>query len=265
MRKNTEGEQSPMRITALTENTARRADITAEHGLSLYIETAKKRVLFDMGQSDLFLRNAAVLGIDLSRVDAAVISHGHYDHGGGLAAFLQINDHAPVYVSRYAFEEHRNQTGKDIGLSPALCTHPRLIFTDDLCDMAEGWTLCSCNGYPRNYPSHSGDMTAMGQTEDFRHEQYLLIKVEGKKVLVSGCSHKGILNVAAWFRPDVLIGGFHLSSLPCGEELADVARQLAAYDTDYITCHCTGTEQYERMRRDLPRLRYLSAGETIEI
>ena len=254
-----------MRITALAENTSCRTDIVAEHGLSLYIEAAGRRILFDMGQSDLFLRNAAVLGIDPEAVDCAVLSHGHYDHGGGLADFLTVNQTAPVYVSRYAFEEHRNKTGKDIGLSPALSESKRLIFTDEVCKIGKGLTLYSCNGAKRRYPYHSGGMTAMGEAEDFRHEQYLLVETDEKRVLISGCSHKGILNAVEWFKPDVLVGGFHLSSLPCGEELTAVAEALTAYDTDYITCHCTGVEQYRWMRQSLPRLRYLAAGQTVEI
>ena len=73
-----------MKITALLENKTNREDMLTEHGLSLYIETEKHKILFDMGQSDLFAKNAAALGIDLSSVDIAVLSHGHYDHGGGV-------------------------------------------------------------------------------------------------------------------------------------------------------------------------------------
>ena len=101
-----------MTITSLLENTAARAGIAAEHGLSLYIETATRRILFDMGQTDLFARNAEALGIDLSRVDLAILSHGHYDHGGGLAAFLEINQTAPVYLTEAAFLPHYNGTQK---------------------------------------------------------------------------------------------------------------------------------------------------------
>ena len=72
-----------MIITSLLENTTSRSGIAAEHGLSLYIETATHRILFDMGQTDLFARNAEALGVDLTHVDLAVLSHGHYDHGGG--------------------------------------------------------------------------------------------------------------------------------------------------------------------------------------
>lgn len=255
----------PIRITALIENTASKEGVIPQHGLSLYIEAAGRHILFDMGQDDLFLRNAQALGVDVRRVDAAVLSHGHYDHGGGLSFFLQANTDAPVYVSRYAFEEHRNKEGKDIGLSPALSGCERLTFTEEVYEIGAGLTLYSCNGRVRRHPIDTGGMTACGRAEDFRHEQYLLIEAEGKRVLISGCSHKGILNLAEWFRPDVLVGGFHLSKWPCDEKLTAVARQLAAFDTTYVTCHCTGVEQYEWMRSSLPRLTYLAAGDTIVI
>ena len=68
-----------------------------------------------------------------------------------------------------------------------------------------------------------------------------------------------------WFRPDVLIGGFHLSKLPLNETLAGYAKELNAYPTAYYTCHCTGTEQYRVMKESMKNLHYLSAGETIRI
>ncbi|MBR5633360.1 MAG: MBL fold metallo-hydrolase, partial [Clostridia bacterium] len=80
-----------MKIVCLAENTTSRDDVGAEHGLSLYVEAAGKKILFDMGQTDLFMKNAEKLGVDLSKVDVAVLSHGHYDHGGGLSAFLKVN------------------------------------------------------------------------------------------------------------------------------------------------------------------------------
>ena len=86
-----------MKITALLENTASDCCMMTEHGLSLYIEAQGKKILFDMGQTDLFYKNALTLGIDLAEVDIAILSHGHYDHGGGLEKFLEINKKAPVY------------------------------------------------------------------------------------------------------------------------------------------------------------------------
>ena len=78
-----------MRIINLTENTLGRAGCLAEHGLCFYIETDNHRVLMDTGQTDLFRQNAEKLGVDLTAVDTVVLSHGHYDHGGGIPAFAE--------------------------------------------------------------------------------------------------------------------------------------------------------------------------------
>ena len=96
-----------MKIYCLVENTKFCDHFECEHGLSFLIDTGYHKILFDMGQSDAYIRNAEKLGLDLSEVDIAIISHGHYDHGGGLKAFLEINKTAPVYVSKYAFEPSR--------------------------------------------------------------------------------------------------------------------------------------------------------------
>ena len=84
-------------------------------------------------------------------------------------------------------------------------------------------------------------------------------------MLFSGCSHRGILNIARRFRPDVLIGGFHLFKLPVGAALDGFADALEALGATYYTCHCTGAEQYEYMKRRMTRLHYISAGDTVEV
>ena len=258
-----------MKITSLLENTTCRDDMHIEHGLSLYIETAHHKILFDMGQTDLFAQNAKNLGISLTEVDYAVLSHGHYDHGGGLAAFLSENDTAPVFVHRDAFLPHYNGVQKYIGLDTSLACHPRLVFTEDTCKIADGLTLFSCN---QNKRPHS--FGAFGLTErvgdafiddDFRHEQYLLIEENGKRVLISGCSHKGILDIVTWFSPDVLIGGFHFSKLPTDDTLTAAANALAVHPTEYYTCHCTGEAQYRFMKQSMPRLHYLACGEHVVV
>lgn len=258
-----------MRITALTENITHNPDLSAEHGLSLYIETGDRKILFDMGQTALFSDNAQKLGIDLSAVDIAVISHGHYDHGGGLGKFLEINKTAPVYISRYAFEPHYNGTEKYIGLDISLKNNDRLIFTGDEQSIGDNLTLFSCNEKERllGLGSFGLNMLSDGEflPDDFRHEQYLLIEENGRRVLISGCSHKGIMDISGWFEADVLVGGFHFSKLPLDEKLAEYAAVLNGHKTDYYTCHCTGVEQYEFMKNYMDRLSYLSCGKTIEI
>ena len=258
-----------MTITVLLENTTRTEDLNAEHGLSLYIEANHRRILFDTGQTDLFARNADTLGIDLSTVDTAILSHGHYDHGGGLPAFLARNQTAPVYASRHAFGRYFNGAGKYIGLDPALHNHPRLICTDGETDLGDGLTLWAEAPLPTVCDLGTFGLTAemdgLRTPDPFRHEQYLLIREGNRRILISGCSHRGILNIVDHFRPDILVGGFHVSKMPTDNALSDLARRLASYGTDFYTCHCTGLPQYTHMTRFIPRLHYLATGDSLTL
>lgn len=91
------------KITTLVENCVYGRKLQAEHGLSLYIETPENRLLFDTGASDLFIRNARLLHIDLQKVDYLVLSHGHSDHTGGLRYFMELNTKATVVCKREVF------------------------------------------------------------------------------------------------------------------------------------------------------------------
>ena len=256
-----------MKITVLAENTPG-AGLEAEHGLSLLVETADCRFLFDMGQTDLFARNARALGVDLREADFAVLSHGHYDHGGGLGTFLTLNDRAPVYINRSAFEPHYNAADRYIGLDPALEGHDRLVIAADGQRIAPGLTLF-CRDPAGAGAFDTGGLQVLEegrlQPEDFRHEQYLLAEEGGKKILFSGCSHRGILRIMDRYRPDVLIGGFHLSKLPLDGALRDYGRELNAFPAVYWTCHCTGVPQYRFLRQTMRNLRYLKTGDRIEV
>ena len=96
-----------MRVTVLMENSTPSSRLAARHGLALWVEAAGKRILFDMGPDAAFLTNAEELGVDVATADAAVLSHGHADHGGGLGTYLAVTDargaHAPVFVRAHAF------------------------------------------------------------------------------------------------------------------------------------------------------------------
>jgi 7,8-dihydropterin-6-yl-methyl-4-(beta-D-ribofuranosyl)aminobenzene 5'-phosphate synthase len=258
-----------MKITVLAENTSYIPGIGCEHGLSLYIETMSKKILFDTGQSNLFEKNAEKLDIDLAMVDFAVLSHGHYDHSGGLKRFLEINTTAPVYLSRYAFEPHYNADGKYIGVDESLSENSRLVFTDEEYRIGEGLTLFSCNNRKRIIDTDCAGLSTLENgklvPEDFRHEQYLLIEENGKRILISGCSHKGIINIVNWFSPDTLIGGFHYMKLNPGDGLKAFAVRLNSYPTKYYTCHCTGIGQYEFMKPYIDDLEYISSGRKIEL
>lgn len=263
-----------MKLVVLVENTSLREDLTSEHGLSLYLETGGKRILFDAGQTAAFADNAEKLGIDLSLVDFAVLSHGHYDHGGGLARFLEVNDRAPIYLSRQAFGDHFNGTEKYIGLDPGLRESDRLIFTDGPVSPAPGMMLCSCNDRKPAYPVGSFGLNIRKNgrffPDSFLHEQYLVLEEAGKEYCISGCSHRGALNILRWLSPDVFIGGFHFMKLdPAGdglEALRDAAELLKLHPAHYYTGHCTGVPQYAYMKEILgDRLHSLSTGACFEL
>ena len=256
-----------MKITCLAENTSNCAEVGCEHGLSLYIQTETHNILFDMGQSDLFFQNSQKLGVDISAVDIAILSHGHYDHGGGLEKFFEVNSSAQVYISRYAFEEHYNGADKYIGLAPMLKNSSRFIYTDKKTVIDNSLTLFSASDVikKRNETSQGLNVKRNGELvpDDFIHEQYLMIEKNGKRILISGCSHNVVIDIAQSFKQSVLIGGFHFSKLELDSGLADRARILNDFDCEYYTCHCTGVEQYEYMKKYMKKLNYISAGQSI--
>ena len=262
-----------MKLCTVLENTTAREDLIPEHGLSLYVETGSRKILFDTGQSGLYWDNAARMGLDLAQVDTAVLSHGHYDHGGGLVRFLRGNARARVYVSSLAFGSYYHGPEKYIGLPPVLRDDPRLTAVDRTLSLGDGLTLYP--DIPLRDPVNSWGLQKQQDgrlvPDDFRHEQYLLLEEGGKRILFSGCSHRGILNIARHFRPDVLIGGFHFMKLdPQTREgrtaLTQAAESLLALPCVYYTCHCTGIPQYEFLKTILgDRLHYLATGSRLTL
>lgn len=258
-----------MRIVTLVENTGCDPSLSVEHGLSLYIECCGKKILFDAGATDAFVYNAQKLGVDLSAVDLMVLSHGHADHSGGIAGFLQCNDHAPVYVSAHAFAGHFNAAGEDIGPDPALLDSGRLIFIREPVTLAPELVLDCPQGPLGPVPLDTAGLQRWEKgalvPEDFRHEQYLLAVENGCRVLFSGCSHRGIVNLAGYYQPDVLIGGFHFMKRE-PESLGPEAEALLSMPVRYYTGHCTGQAQYHWLKtRMADRLSYLSTGSVLEI
>lgn len=257
-----------MTLTVLVENTACREGILPQHGLSLYLQTQDQRILFDMGQDTVFLQNARNLGVDLSQVDLAVISHGHYDHGGGLAAFLSVNPGAPIYLHKEAFGAYYNGTEKYIGLDAAMAGVSRLRFTEGSVLLMPNLLLTDGNdlGWENNSWGLNRKEGNTFLPDPFRHEQYLQITEAGKRILISGCSHKGIGNIARHFQPDVLIGGFHMSKEEDPAVLRKTAECLLSLDTRYYTGHCTGEKQYALLKGIMgDRLERLSAGTVLEV
>lgn len=269
-----------MRICCLMDNRAREG-FAAEHGLSLWIEAAGKKLLFDAGESGAFAENAQRLGIELAQADAAVLSHGHYDHAGGMERFLELNAGARLYLRRGAEEPHWSlSTGERryIGLSEQLLASGRLVWLDGDFELFPGLRLFGTGPGGELVPEANSVLLGPDglSRDDFRHEQSLMIEEEGRLVLISGCSHCGIVNILrrceelAGRSPDLVIGGFHLA-IPGTDGMdaeyvdAVAARLLARPGMRCCTGHCTGERSLVRLRELMgERVRELNAGDILE-
>lgn len=276
-----------MRIINLIENTEGTSGCTAAHGLSFYVETPKHRLLLDLGPSDETLRNAERLGIDLTKVDTVVLSHGHYDHSGGILGFLEINEKAKIYLQRSATKAYYADDGADapggryryIGIDPRIVESGRVTFAEGDLTIDEELSVFTVRNRSHELPFSNRNLLLLaGDTyirDDFRHEHCLVISAEGKHILMSGCAHNGILSILDAYRerygsdPDIAVSGFHLMKKePYSEtELAEVlntAQELKTYRTKLVTCHCTGVPAYEAMKEILgEQLSYAHAGDTV--
>ena len=197
-----------MKVTVLVENTRleERSDLHAEHGLSLHIGRPGQQILFDTGASDAFYRNAERLGIDLGAVDLAVLSHHHYDHGGGLARFLETNIRAKVYLrSNDATGLYGRPLGglikRSIGLDRTLFETyvDRFEFVDRPTEIAPSVFILTEIGQP--YPLPKANRILFAEKEgtmspdSFDHELILVLREEDGLVVFTSCSHRGIFNM----------------------------------------------------------------------
>lgn len=282
-----------MRVTVLMDNERLedRTDLKAELGLSLLVEHGGQRVLFDTGASGAFADNAAALGVDLGRVDAAVVSHHHYDHAGGLGRFFDENRHAPVYLRRAAYR-HRffkvfGLMKKPIGADPVLLDRfaDRLIEVDDTREIVPGFVLITQMGHDHPRPAgnrYLWEAAADGPRRDlFDHELSMVVHHDRGMVVFTGCSHNGVLNMVdgamACF-PDrpvtAVVGGFHLVGLPFLNSIAGTRQDVEALgrtlgeisQATIVTGHCTGRKATGILSDILgDRLRPLAAGRVLEL
>lgn len=275
-----------MKIVNLIENTEGNPDCVSAHGLSFYVETKKHKLLLDLGPSEDTLKNAAALGIKLSDVDTVILSHGHYDHSGGILPFTKINNKAAIYMQAAATDAYFADDGKDaperyryIGIDPDIEKLPQVRFISGDTVIDDELELFTIQKRSHELPFTNKRLLVRKGDEyirdDFRHEHYLVIRQDGKSVLLSGCAHNGILSIMDAYMekngkaPDTVISGFHLmKKTPYREEeireIEDIARELNKYPTIFFTCHCTGTDAFDIMKTIMgERLSYVHSGEEI--
>ena len=246
-----------MKWTVLSDNRSNDSRLSTEHGLSILLETERHRILLDTGASDVFIRNAEVLGVELSSVDYVFISHGHSDHAGGLRYFLEQNRQAKVIVSPDAmigkFYSKRGNLHSITTVWPENIKD-RLITIDKSCEISNDLYVIAHIHQVHQMPKGNKHLfveSANGEyvNDDFRHE--LALYTDG--FLFTGCAHSGLENILAACPYPVksVVGGFHLlDGQESEEELKALAKRLKENDsaTQFYTSHCTGDNVFEVMK-----------------
>lgn len=282
-----------MRITTLIENKPSDADsdLVSEWGLSLHIAFNGHDILFDTGASGSFAKNADRLSVNLASVDAAVLSHHHFDHGGGLRRFLELNPKAKVHLGERpngdCFVRILWFVKKFIGLDKALfeaypdrfaiVREPTEILPDVFVFPHILGTYPKPRGNRRLYLKRNGELTP----DDFAHEIVMVIKESNKLIIFTGCSHSGILNMVDTVAKKfdgvpirAVIGGFHLVTSPpfnamagSTREVEDLGKAVLSYPVDVTyTGHCTGTKAFGVLKGVMgERLRDMQTGTCFDV
>lgn len=247
------------RLTVLVENnTDAESDLTAEHGLSIFVETPESTFLFDCGHTGAAWRNAGKLSVDFSAVQFVVLSHSHYDHAGGFPFLLKYCNPQIVYVGKNFWQEKFSYDKENKQYLPKGCGFSK----KDL----EAWNIEAreCQGMVKldNYASlfanfdkhytfeHIPTKFVRGDKKEpdpFDDEICLLLQEGDGIALVVGCSHKGVLNIVATVKERTnfpvrrIIGGVHLS----GETRERIDKTLFELQRlgvrEFNLCHCSGT------------------------
>lgn len=277
-----------MKFTFLMENKTEKPGLVAEHGLSLYIETGKHKILFDAGASDLFMSNAKKLGIDLEEVDMAVVSHGHYDHTGGFPAFCRVNSKAPIFMQRNALRESYGTENGEIEEEPCGILwsddelkeiSSRIVFTDGPLkpdeDIYVTGTIPVGEDFEPTEKFYVRERRPDGDRyieDDMSHEQCLVIREDDEIYIFSGCSHRGVGNAIAACREifpceDIraLVAGMHLYSAGPEVREATVRSVIEEDIVEVLPVHCTGIEGICMLKTVMgDRCRVAGAGDTYD-
>ncbi|PIE60065.1 MAG: MBL fold metallo-hydrolase [Desulfobulbus propionicus] len=265
-----------MEVICLIENTTTHPQLAKAHGLSFFIRTRAGSVLFDMGPDNRFADNARRLGVDLAKTEVAVLSHGHYDHGGGIPRFQRLNAAAEIIMTREAIDGryyacNQEQPSRYIGLDTDAIDISRCRFIDS--DTVLSRELTVFTGFTKKGFLPQGNASLLRQRkngqfieDDFSHELALLIVEDSTSVLFTGCAHSGIGNMIDTVLTrtgrehiDHVIGGFHLYNPSTRTtEPADcldiLVNELSAHpDTTFYTGHCTGPDAPACISRKMAR------------
>jgi len=277
-----------MRILTLIENTRNTKKLHSEHGLSFYIQLNQKAILFDTGASDKFLRNSAKMRVDLKNLDAAVISHNHYDHTGGLEALFKICPDIKVFAKKDVAGNYYRRLGP---FNIVICWNKHFlnrhsdnfILFNRFQEVCEGFYVMGCEVFDQKNMLRDRRLLKKEDgryiPDDFKHEIFAVVfpspqQREKGCVVISSCSHSGIVNILetvrnTWVDAPIIgvVGGFHLQNIPGADEafIKHTAKELSRLSSGCVyTCHCTGEAAYQRLKAHMgDQIQTLRTGEEL--
>ena len=259
-------------ITLLVENTARGVGVLGEHGLAWWIDTGSHCVLFDTGQGQALTHNASRLGFDLSKADAIVLSHGHFDHVGGLEQVLTVAKNATLYFHPRAIEpkytgSDRKPRGRRISIDfmeteAFRASERRVVITSDPVEVVPGVWMTGEIPRTNNFEDTGGPFfldEAMTQPDPLLDDQSIFIPTAQGVVVVFGCAHAGSVNtlghIASLTKNSpvrALFGGLHLESA-APRRIDETVRALRVCNPKKMGfCHCTGFHALRRLWDEFP-------------
>ena len=260
-----------VKITTLVNNTMPRP-LRSEHGLSFWIEYAGRNILFDTGQSDALIYNASLLDIDLAKTDMIILSHGHYDHTGGLKTVLETAPNATVYLHldapRVRYSHPPDKPPKDISMPSEACEKiagliPRgkVFYTRKPTTISANLLVTGTIPRKTEYEDTGGPFYLdkhRQQKDPLCDDQALLLETGKGLVAILGCTHAGLINTLEYAREITgrpiyaVIGGMHLRDAS-EKRIAKTIEALKKYDFEYIApCHCSGNSAIKLFQQNYP-------------
>lgn len=256
------------RITVLVENTAGGVGLLAEHGLSFWIELGPNRILFDTGQGNVLNHNAEQLGIRLQMADAIVLSHGHYDHTGGLADALAGRTRVYAHPAAFApkFARSADGTARDIGLpllnEEKVRDKAELVWVKEPTDVCAGLKLTGPVPRTTDFEDTGGAFfmdKRCTEPDEVIDDQAAFIETPDGAIVILGCAHAGVINTLRHVqtltdhRPiHTVIGGMHLHNAS-DERMDKTVAELRRLEVQrLLPCHCTGFAAMARLWNEFP-------------
>ena len=262
-------------------------ELQSEHGMSLLFEWHHERILFDVGLTAHFVQNAQALHIDIADISHLVLSHGHKDHTGGLSHFFEHNGTADVWaaenITKYRYFSMRHEQPRDISFTVNLLLendlyHPVCKSTWMTEDMA---FVTNISGrYPTPQANNKLEVSPIDGTnqrlDTFDHEIVIVLKDEDGLIILSPCSHNGLLNIleactafTGETRVKAFIGGLHLlDNFVSTKELDEIVEVCTTQypDMQILTGHCTGAEAKAHLEKAMPeRVQFFFTGMYLEL